>query len=120
MTIIGPGADRLMLTSTNRVLRINGGRVNVRGLTFVGSVFGRHGVDGVNLGEDGGNGEDAEGGGILNYGDLTLTDCMFRFCAVLGGQGGGGGAIFGILSPALRKAAQDVAPGFVGSGGGWS
>ena len=101
LTISGPGANRLSIQGTNsRVFHVASGQVNISGLDLRnGHASGAPGLDSIGATEDGGVGGDGEGGGILNYGDLTLTDCMVRSCRASGGWGGAGGPHFGILAP---------------------
>ena len=100
LTIEGPGANRLSLQVTNgRCFRVASGRVRISGLSLSGIARGTNGNDAANATESGGPGTDAEGGGILNHGDLTLTDLMVSNCKALSGYGGAGGTSFGILDP---------------------
>jgi hypothetical protein len=103
LTIVGPGADRLAISGrfVVRVFRIDSGQVRISGLTIRdGYVYGAWGGDATLL-TPGGAGEDASGGGILNLGDLTLSDCMVTTNKVFGGLGGAGGGnlVTGNLQP---------------------
>ena len=80
MNIVGPGANLLSIdganssgVATTRVFDIASGTVSISGLTITKG-FGSNGENG--------------GGGILNYGTLTITNCIFSGNATLDGGGG--------------------------------
>jgi hypothetical protein len=83
LTVSGSGLDRVFLTSGNPVLIAN---LTIRD----GKVVGPNGPDG-GIGQNGGPGVPAQGGGIYNSGTLTLSNCWITDCIALGGNGGRGG-----------------------------
>lgn len=99
MTITGngPSATTIRQTASDRVIFASalGTAVNISGLTITGgNVIGA-------AGGAGGNGGSVYGGGILNYGLMTLTNVLITGNTATGGaggggsSGGGGGAAFG-------------------------
>ncbi|MCA9232087.1 MAG: hypothetical protein KDA57_15670 [Planctomycetales bacterium] len=76
LTVAGPGAEDLIIDAgdNSRVLQVTGGTVNVSGLTF---------TNGYLVG--------ADGGGILNSGNLTISSSVVssNVVANAGAQGGG-------------------------------
>jgi hypothetical protein len=101
LNLVGPGANRLSIQTTNsRVFRVTSGRVQMSGVAITaGYARGSDGASAFTAGENGGDGGAGEGGGILNFGDLTLTDVTVAHCSARGGYGGSGGPNFAILSP---------------------
>lgn len=107
LTIIGPGARNLTISgeSLHRVFNIPSGHtVTLVGLTIAnGKDAGANGVDGMTLSPDGdcmwsiphntpsSSGAGAVGGGILNGGTLTVSNCVFSGNEAVGGNGGNGG-----------------------------
>lgn len=83
LTVSGSGVDRVFTTSANPVLIAN---LTIRD----GRVTGPNGPDG-SVGQNGGPGLPAKGGGIYNSGALTLSNCWITACTALGGNGGRGG-----------------------------
>lgn len=113
LTVRGAGAGRTTIDQqsfpSNRVLRVidDAGAAALADLTIThGDLRGENGADGT-PGDRGGPGDDAVGGGILNEGDLTLTDVVVTDNAVTGGRGGSGGAAAG----------AGATPGAGGAGG---
>ena len=112
LTITGPGATNLSIDAqlNSRVFDISAGTVSISGLSInEGAVIGSDGV------ASGGSssGSDGIGGGILNYGALTLSNCILLDNLAYGGRGaqfgtpqsgnggdahGGGIANFGTLA----------------------
>lgn len=96
LTIAGPGATNLSVSGNNssRVFNITSGTVNISGLTITGGAV--QGATGDSNNPSGGPGQ---GGGILNTGNLTLTNCTIIGNSAVGGQGVvivvGDGAAFG-------------------------
>ena len=105
LTIIGPGAANLTISGNNshRVFEFASGTSNtISGLTISN---GRDaGANGVDAGVTCGNppytsstrvyatpGNPAMGGGILNYGTLTVSNCVLSGNIAAGGSGGNGG-----------------------------
>jgi hypothetical protein len=90
--IVGLGAAVLTLSGdgSNRVFHVtSNATVNISGLTIAnGYVVGANGSNGDSTNRAGGNGQDALGGGILNEGTLTLTDCYINANYAYGGSGG--------------------------------
>ena len=131
LTIVGRGAGFFVIDGNNasRVFHIMAGTVNISGMTITGGrVIGDQRYYGT--------GRAGTGGGILNEGALTLTDCVLRGNSAIGGdpgydiygwgQGGDGqgGGIFDRGTLALRNCTvtDNVARGDIrGAGGGiWS
>jgi hypothetical protein len=83
LTVSGSGLDRVFVTSANPVLIAN---LTIRN----GRVVGPNGPDG-GVGQNGGPGLPAQGGGIYNSGTLTLSNCWIAGCMAVGGNGGRGG-----------------------------
>lgn len=100
LTISGSGADRVFVTSANPVLIAN---LTIRD----GRVFGPNGPDG-GIGQNGGPGVPAQGGGIYNSGTLTVSNCWITGCVAIGGNGGRGGG---------NPAGAVAVPGTGGAGG---
>ncbi len=96
LTIIGPGAKNLSISSSNncRVFIISNAIVSLSGLTISGGLA--QGAGGT-FGNP--NGADGQGGGIFNSGALTLLNCT-----ITGNQASGGNAYIGEF-------------GFAGNGG---
>lgn len=106
VSIVGPGAGLLRISGngTSRILHIGiQGEVAISGITVTeGRVVEANGVDGsrftvpYTLPTPGGY---ARGGGILNEGQLRMTDCMILSNSVQGGIGGGGFTV--LLGPVV-------------------
>jgi hypothetical protein len=89
----GPGDNRVVLSggNANRLFRIENGQVLISGLTMTyGRALGTNGTDGASN-TQGGSGDSAMGGAILNRAHLTLSNCVFASCTAVGGNGGRGG-----------------------------
>jgi hypothetical protein len=98
VTIAGKGrsATTIKQTAPDRVIwarpttRSSSPTVSITGLTITGgNLVAAAGAIGGNPG-NGGNGGVAEGGGILNYGTMTLTNVALTGNTATGGNGGGG------------------------------
>ncbi|MEY2565110.1 MAG: hypothetical protein QOH88_3303 [Verrucomicrobiota bacterium] len=90
LTITGPTKAKIQISGDNssRVLNIVAGTVSISNLNLVsGQVTGTPGTPGP-PGGNGGPGGPAAGGGILNAGTLTLTDCYIGGNNATGGVGG--------------------------------
>jgi hypothetical protein len=80
LTIAGPGADQLTISGNNasRVFEVARGTVTLSGLTISNGLA-----------------QTGNGGGILTYGNLTVSNCTLSFNRVTYAVGdAGGGAIF--------------------------
>ena len=99
LSIVGPGAGTLAVmrsttpdTPAFRIFNITGGTVHISGLT-ISNGFAR-GTNGAGNfccpggAQVGGDGEAGLGGGILNQGYLSLSNCVITGNSALGGAGG--------------------------------
>jgi hypothetical protein len=101
ITIVGPGSDQLTVSGndSSRIFQIaDGADVTISKLTVAsGHVAGTAGTAGGTPSSNGAAGTPgtaggvAQGGGILNAGDLSLTDVILEGNIALGGAGGTGG-----------------------------
>jgi len=93
VSVLGPGPASLTVSGSglDRVFVISGNPVLIANLTIRdGKVAGLNGPDG-GVGQSGGPGLPASGGGIYNSGTLTVSNCWLTGCVALGGNGGRGG-----------------------------
>jgi hypothetical protein len=90
LTIIGPAAGLTVSgNNSSRVFDIVGGTVVISNLVISGGrMVGPNGTGGTLLNPNGGTGGPAQGGSILNSGNLSLINCTLRANAAVGGQGG--------------------------------
>lgn len=92
LTITGPGATNLTINAnfSSRIFQVGTVIVNISGLSLTEGAF--IGSDGIpNMSQAAAIGSEGMGGGILNYGELSLVNCYMYNNAV----GGGEGATFG-------------------------
>jgi hypothetical protein len=84
LTITGPGTTNLTVNGNNssRVFNITNTTVSISGLTITGGAV--QGATGNDSDPSGGPGQ---GGGIINSGNLTLTNCTIIDNSAVGGQG---------------------------------
>ena len=123
LIINGPGASALALVpyGGRRVIQVAAGKVSISGVTIRDSSLlgttGSHGSDGL----------DAYGAGILNYSDLSLSDCVISNNTVQGGAGsdtedgtagnGGKGAGGGVASFSMLSMTRCILAGNSATGG---
>lgn len=93
LTMTGPGADQVTIDfgGFSPGFQISAGRTVVfTGLKFANArTTGTDGASG-NFTTQPTPGGSAEGGAILNGGNLTVTNCVFEACKTFGGRGGSG------------------------------
>lgn len=93
LTMTGPGADQVTIDfgGYNPGFEIPAGRTVVfSGIKFANArVVGSQGTNGSFSAIPTGGGS-AQGGAILNSGNLTVTNCVFEACKAVGGDGGSG------------------------------
>jgi hypothetical protein len=102
LTITGPGASLLTINgpAADRVFTVNPGAVaTISGLTISGGSVGPH----------------SGGGGIYNFGSLTLTGCVVT---ANGGGGAGGGIFNDSHSAVLTVSGSTISGNYAGWGGG--
>ena len=90
LTISGPGAGNLTIRGNNcRVFEVDSGTVSIQGITIDGEAIGSNGADAYNTSVNGGNGVNANGGGLyMKNGKVTIDSVDFTGCRAVGGNGG--------------------------------
>ena len=119
LTIEGPGRNVLTIDAQNasRVFRVADGVVRINRLSLRnGSVRGADGADASSAFEEGHPGEAARGGAILNFGELTVSDCLLLTHRATGGHGGDGAPDLPVVAATRGGTGGEAAGGAIYNG----